>query len=170
MWEKATQVGYQTPGTGTGTPHTSQTWLQSPVPPSLLSGIDLPSEMGSSEFIPPDYFRSPWGCKHKIWQAKPAVIYLSLSLILSGETIQWFHINTASSELMNTETKALPGQVHSFGRVTARTDVLSCEIIGSVWFDQWVAFLSGGLAVKGAIWHQNRKTLPKGICCSLFFS
>jgi len=53
-------------------------------------------------------------------------------MILSGEIIQWFHTHPAGSELMNTEPKALPGQVHSFGRVTARIDVLSCEITGSV--------------------------------------
>lgn len=81
----------------------------------------------------------------------------------------WLHINPASSGLMNTETKALSGQVHSF-RSTARTYILSCGTTGSVWFNQGVAVLSGGLMVKRPIWHQKRKTLPKGICCSLFFT
>lgn len=76
----------------------------------------------------------PGVCKHKFWQEKPAAIYFSLVVNPSADTSQWLRINPATSELMNTELKALPGQVHSFGRVTARRGVLLGEITSSVWF------------------------------------
>lgn len=134
-----------------GTPHTPDSSLPSLCPfwVTLICAVRW-ARLSSFLLITLDHHGA---AKHKIWQAKPAVIHWSLGMILSGEIIRWFHINPASSELTNTEPKALPGQVHSFGRVTVRTDVPSCEITGSVWFDQGVAVLSGGLTVKGPIWH-----------------
>lgn len=42
-------------------------------PPALPSDTDSPSEMGLFEFIPPDYFRSPWGCKAQSLTAKTCI-------------------------------------------------------------------------------------------------